>query len=68
MNFLGVYDRGMESCFNFSPNLGTVKILSHQLETRWRRKLTNLSVLPEIPIKPSGHILAVNEEACSSVS
>lgn len=31
-------------------------------------ELTNLSVFPEIPINPSGHILAVNDDACSSVS
>jgi hypothetical protein len=68
MNFLGVYESGMESCFNFSPSFGTVKILSHQLRPVWGGEPTDLRVFPEIPINPSGHILAVNEDACSRVS
>ena len=68
MNFLGVYERGIESCFNFSPSFGTVKILSHQLTVFRVCELTDLRVFPEIPINPSGHILAVNEDACSKVS
>jgi hypothetical protein len=31
-------------------------------------ELTYRSVFPEIPINPSGHILAVRDEACSRVS
>ena len=58
----------MESCFNFSPSFGTVKILLHQLKSACAGELTDLRVFPEIPINPSGHILAVNDDACSNVS
>lgn len=62
MNFLGVYVNGVESAFSFSPNLGIVKILLSEK----RYLFAHLSVLPEMPMSPSVHMLAENVQPYSS--